>query len=216
MLIFDVQVECDGLVRLSGFYVGMKYDEMRSLILSKRVEIRETPGIEPNHTNITLCEFRSFEKYNKFYIQLEVYDDQFVSSIALGASPINNEELKNAQQDLSNLFLDIQRKSDLQPIDHWLQKLLGLKGEFISNKKYMVALQTERDEGFVLLSSSFVSGEMESTTKSSCSSSLNETIKEVNQQYKRLSKLFDLKQSLRFLVLAIVAYVISLLIMRCL
>lgn len=72
MLIFDVQVECDGLVRLSGFYVGMKYDEMRSLILSKRVEIRETPGIEPNHTNITLCEFRSFEKYNKFYIQLEV------------------------------------------------------------------------------------------------------------------------------------------------
>lgn len=150
MLIFDIKINDDGLIKISDFYVGMPYSEMRQILSRKNVEIKESPINEPDHTTITICELRSFELYDEFFIQIEVYKTEYVSVVALGAAPSNMHQYNMAKLDLIHLFDDIVRKSNLKEIDVKLQRKLGIKGEYLCNDKYAVSMQLEGDFLFLM------------------------------------------------------------------
>ncbi len=156
MLIFDIKINDDGLISISGFYVGMPYLEMRQLLSQRKVEIKESESPEPNHSTITLCEFRSFEHYSNFFIQLEIYKNKYVSAVALGACPSDAHQFNMAKMDLIHLFGDIERKSNLKRINSHLQKMLGIKDDYLSNDKYAVSMQLHGDGGFLLLTTFYV------------------------------------------------------------
>ena len=150
MLIFDIKINDDGLIKISDFYVGMPYSEMRQILSRKNVEIKESPSNEPDHTTITICELRSYELYDEFFIQIEVYKTEFVSVVALAAAPSNMHQYNMAKLDLIHLFDDIAKKSSLKVIDVELQRILGIKGEYLCNDKYAVSMHLEGDFLFLM------------------------------------------------------------------
>lgn len=150
MLIFDIKIHDDGLIKISDFYVGMPYSEMRQMLSRKNIEIKESPSNKPDHTTITICELRSYELYDEFFIQIEVYKTEYVSVVALGAAPSNMHQYNMAKLDLIHLFDDIVRKSNLKEIDVKLQRKLGIQGEYLCNDKYAVSMQLEGDFLFLM------------------------------------------------------------------
>lgn len=159
MGIFDIKINDDGLIKISDFYVGMPCSEMRQLLYQKKVDTKESPSIEPDHTTITICEFFSFELYDTFFVQLETYKNEIVTAVALGAAPSSLHQHNMAKSDLIYLFDDIVRKTDLKAIDAQLQKLLHIEGEYLSNDKYAVSMQLEGD--FLFLTTFYVAHEDE-------------------------------------------------------